>query len=98
MRIDRGTVTRIFFLCMAALLGFSQAWWSRMTLVNDTVSFLDMGDNFFRGQWSALVNASWNPLFSVLLGFTMLILHPSIYWEYPVVHLVMFIIFIFALW
>jgi hypothetical protein len=80
------------------LLGFSQAWWSRMTMVNDTISYLDMGDYFFKGEWSTALNATWGPLHAGLLGFTLAIFKPSTYWEYPVVHLVLFGIFLFAFW
>jgi hypothetical protein len=97
MKLTSGSITRICFWCAAALLGFSQAWSSRMTLTNDTISFLDMGDYLVKGEWSAVINGYWNPLFAGLLGLTMAILKPSAYWEYPVVHFLLFFIFLFAL-
>jgi hypothetical protein len=80
------------------LLGFLQAWSSRMTLArNDAISFLDMGDYLIRGEWFSVINGHWNPLYAGLLGLTMAILKPSAYWEYPIVHFVLFFIFLFAL-
>ena len=90
-------IRRLFWL-LSVLLGFLQAWASRMTLVSDTVSYLDIGDCIWRGQWSAAVNGLWSPLFSTVLGVVLGLFRPSPYWEYPLVHLIMFAIFVFALW
>jgi hypothetical protein len=83
-----GAITRISFWCAAALLGFSHTWWSRMTMVNDTTSYLDMGDYLLKAEWSTALNSHWGPLDAGLLGLTLAIFEPSAYWEYPVVHLV----------
>jgi len=86
----------LWALCVA--LGFLQAWASRMTINSDTVSFLDIGHSIWHGNWSPVVNGLWNPLYSVILGVVIGLFHPSLYWEYPLVHLVLFVIFLFALW
>ena len=98
MKKNTGALTRISFWCTAALLGFSQAWWSRMTMGPDAISYLDMGDYFIKGEWSTALSSQWSPLYPGLLGLTLAIFKPSAYWEYPVVHLVLFGIFLFALW
>jgi hypothetical protein len=92
--------TRIRRLYWAAgiMLGLLQAWTSRMTIVDDTVNFLDMGDHIWRGHWSMAVNGMWNPLYAAILGVMNGVLRPSAYWEYPLVHLVLFFIFLFTLW
>ena len=90
--------TRRFFLALAVSLGFLQAWASRMDLVSDTVSYLDIGDGLWRGHWSMLVNGIWGPFFAAILGVVVGLFRPSPYWEFPLVHLVMFAIFLFALW
>ena len=89
---------RRFFLALTVLLGFLQAWASRMDLVSDTVSYLDIGDGIWKGQWSMAVNGLWGPLYSTILGVTLGVFRPTLHWEYPLVHLVMFVIFLFALW
>lgn len=86
------------FLALAGVLGFLQAWASRMDLISDTVSYLDIGDGIWRGHWSIAINGLWGPLYSAIMGVAVGIARPSPYWEYPLVHLVVFGIFLFALW
>ena len=86
------------FWVLALALGLGQAWVSRFTIVNDTVSYLDMGDYMWRGNWSAALNGLWAPLYPFLLGGSLALLRPNAVWEYPVVHLLLFIIFVATLW
>jgi hypothetical protein len=86
------------FWALSVVLGFLQAWASRMTLVSDTVSYLDIGDGIWHRHWSMAVNGLWGPLYAAILGVTVGLFRPSPYWEYPLVHLVVFAIFLFALW
>jgi hypothetical protein len=86
------------FWALSVVLGFLQAWASRMTLVSDTVSYLDIGDCIWHRHWSAAVNGLWSPLFSTVLGMALGLFRPSPYWEYPLVHFIMFAIFLFTLW
>lgn len=87
-----------FFWILALALGFAQAWVSRFTIVNDTISYLDIGDYIWRGNWSAAINGLWNPLYPFLLGGSLALFRPTPLWEYPVVHLLLFAIFIVTLW
>ena len=87
---------RAIFWLMAIVIGFLQAWHYRNTIDNDTISHLDMGDAYFRGDWGMAISGYWNPLYAWLLGLAMLVVQPSSYWEYPAVHFVLFIIFLFA--
>jgi 4-amino-4-deoxy-L-arabinose transferase-like glycosyltransferase len=94
---DRAVVgVRLAFLFIAAILGFLQAWASRQTIVNDTVSYLDIGDWIWQRHWSAAVNGVWSPLYAAILGIVNGLVHPSPRWEYPLVHLVLFVIFLFT--
>ena len=88
---------RRIFLALCIVLGFLQAWASRTTIVNDTVSYLDIGDSIWRGHWSLAVNGLWNPLYSAILGVAVGLFRPSYHWEYPLVHLVVFLIFLFTI-
>src|SRR5215831_21349267 len=96
MKLTSVSITRICFWCAAGLLGFSNAWYNRMSLHADTISYLDMGDYIIKGEWTSAINGFWNPLYAGLLGLAMAVLKPSAYWEYPVVHLVLFFIFLLA--
>src|SRR5271168_3947844 len=101
MKARRGnaeTGVERFFWTLAILLGFLQAWTSRMNLVDDTTSYLDMGDYFWHGNLWMAVNGIWNPLYAVILGLGVRVFRPSPYWEYPLVHLILLCIYLFALW
>jgi hypothetical protein len=82
---------------VALALGAAQAWASRFTMNPDGVSYLDIGDAYWRGDWHNAINAYWSPLYSWILGLFLKLLKPSPYWEYPVVHIVNFFIYVGAL-
>lgn len=88
---------RAAFWCGAIALGAADAWTTRFSMNPDGVSYLDMGDAWWRGDWHMAVNAWWSPLYSWVLGFALKMLKPSAYWEYPVVHIVNFFIYVVAL-
>ncbi|RJQ56232.1 MAG: hypothetical protein C4526_02245 [Nitrospiraceae bacterium] len=85
------------FWLICVILGAWQAWDARYHMDADGISYLDIGDTYFRGDWKNAVNAYWSPLYSWLLGPAMHFLKPSPYNEFPVVHLVNFISYLFAL-
>ena len=78
-------------------MGLIQAWVSRFAMNPDGISYLDMGDGFWRGEWHMLLNGYWSPLYGFIVGLALKILRPSPYWEFPVVHLVNFLIYLMAL-
>jgi hypothetical protein len=82
---------------VAALLGAVHAWADRFTMGSDGLSYLEIGEAYLRGDWGAAINGYWSPLYSWLLGLTLLILRPTPYWEFPAVHLVNFGIYLCAL-
>jgi hypothetical protein len=86
-------------LCrLAALaLGVASAWATRYTMYPDGVSYLDVGDAFWRGDWYNAVNAYWSPLYPGVLGLFLKLFKPSIHREYPLVHLVNFLSYVVAL-
>ncbi len=88
---------RTVFWLIAIGLGFLQAWEGRYVVNPDGIAYLDIGDAYWRGDWQSAINAYWSPLYSWLLGGAMVLLKPSAYWEFPVVHLVNFIIYLGAL-
>lgn len=88
---------RSAFWVLGAVLGFSQAWVSRFDAIDHTVSYLEMGSYFFRGHPWAIINGFWSPLYALLCGLTILVFKPSPYWEYPTVHLLVFLIFLFTM-
>jgi hypothetical protein len=63
----------------------------------DGMSYLDVGQSFFRHDWANAVNAWWSPLFPWTLGLVLGIAKPSPRWEFPLAHLVTFGVFVVAL-
>jgi hypothetical protein len=82
------------WLATALVLGLLQAWRSRFSMTYDGISYLDMGDAYLRRDWHTAINGYWNPLYAWLQALARVIFHPSPYWEYPVVHLVDYAIFV----
>lgn len=88
---------RLAFWALGAALGFSQAWASRLDADDNTIAYLDMGSYFFHGHYSGLINGFWSPLYAFLLSLPVAVFRPSLYWEYPTVHLFIFVIFLFTM-
>ena len=87
----------IAFWMIALLLGAIQAWSSRFDMAPDGIQYLDNADAYFRGDWANAANTQWSPMYAWLLGAALKILKPSAYWEFPVVHLVNFLVYVCAL-
>jgi len=85
----------LLIVCVA--LGIAQVWISRYAMVPDGMSYLDIGDAYFRGDWPAAINAYWSPMYSWCLGLALYVLKPSMRWEFITVHLVNLIIYVGAL-
>jgi hypothetical protein len=60
----------------------------------DGISYLDIADAYMRRDWHTAINSVWSPLYSWLLGPILASVPRSIYWEFRVVHLVNFGIFV----
>jgi hypothetical protein len=72
-------------------------WVSRFEIASDSVSYLDMGDLYWKGNWHAALNGLWSPLYGWLTGLMFLLTKPTMLWEYPEVHLLNFAILIATL-
>jgi hypothetical protein len=89
------TERSLLILCVA--LGMVQVWIGRYAMISDGISYLDIGDAYFRGDWTAAVNGYWSPMYSWWLGLALHILKPSLRWEFITVHFVNLIIYVVAL-
>lgn len=88
----------IGFWLMAFVLGFLHVWAEHHYLTNaDAMSYLDIAEAYLRRDWHTAVNAYWSPLYSWLIALALLVVKPSSYWKFAVVHLVNFAIYLFAL-
>ena len=88
---------RLACLVVAAITGSLAAWCSRTTMYPDGISYLDIGDAYWRGDWHNALNAYWSPLYSWFVGAALKVLRPSIQAEFPLVHLVNFLMYLVAL-
>ncbi|MEQ8541864.1 MAG: glycosyltransferase family 39 protein [Coleofasciculus sp. D1-CHI-01] len=90
-------IKAIFWL-IAIILGLLQAWSNRYSLsTGDAISYLDIGEAYFQGDWQQAVNGYFSPLYSLLLGLSVSVLNPSSYWQFFVVKLVNFTIYLLSL-
>jgi len=89
---------KAIFWFIAILLGAIHAWSNRYSIASeDGISYLDIGDAYFKGDWSTAINAYWSAIYSWILGLALNVLKPSAYWEFPVVKIVNFLIYLFAI-
>jgi hypothetical protein len=91
--LNREKVLKISLWAVSLILGFFQAWTQRFSMNPDGISYLDLGDAYFRGDWHNAINVHYSPLYSWIVSVGLHLLHPSMYWEFPVVHLVNFFIY-----
>ncbi len=97
--MNQGSARRVERLCQAAaiLLGILNAWTSRHAARSDTISYLDLASALLGGDFQALLNPYWSPLYPVLLSLLLGLVNPSPYWEFAVVHLTDLLIYLAAL-
>jgi hypothetical protein len=82
-----GRVFLVFF-------GAAHVWASDYMMNQDGTSYLDIGDAFFHGNWRAALNLHWSPLYALVLGAARRIFSVPMRWEYPLVHIVNFAVFV----
>src|SRR5437879_1116906 len=82
-------------ICLA--VGLIHAWLGRLSMNPDGISYLDVGDAFVHRNWAVAVNAWWSPLYPWTIGLVLRALGGYPKWEFPIVHLVNFAIFVLAL-
>jgi len=85
------------FWLVALLSGLLQALASRFEIGADSLSYLEIGQAYFRGDWKSALNSYWSPLYSWLIAFPLQLLRIPPYWESTCINLVNFAIYAFAL-
>jgi hypothetical protein len=89
-------VRRLFWF-FGLTLGLMATIASRFSMNADGISYLDLADAYWKGDWNAIVNAYWSPLYPWLLGAAIHLFHTSMYWESNIVHAVNFLLFLFMM-
>jgi hypothetical protein len=90
------TLERLLVFATLAL-GLVHTWVGRYSMNPDGMSYLDVGESFFRRDWANAVNAWWSPLYPWSIGMVLGVSKPSPRWEFPLVHAVNFVVFVIAL-
>src|SRR5262249_1007282 len=91
------TSLRISCRVVALALGAAQAWATRFAMNPDGVSYLDVGDAYWKHYWHELVNPYCSPLYSWIYGVYINTIKPYSNWVFPLVHLFNFLIYAGAL-
>lgn len=86
-------LTERSFLVVCTVLGIVQVGINRYAMNPDGISYLDIGDAYFRRDWAAAINGYWSPMYSWCLGLALYVFKPSSTWELITVHLVNLIIY-----
>ena len=92
-------LVHVLFRMLAVVLGVVHVYAAitSQSMNADGISYLDIGDAYFRADWVNAINPVWSPLYSWILGFANFAIRPSMQWEFAVVHLVNFFIYLLAL-
>jgi hypothetical protein len=85
------------FLILCIVLGATQSWISRYAMNQDGISYLDVGDAFFRGDWKNAISGYWSPMYCWWVGLALHVVRPSIWWEFITVQAANLVIYLVAL-
>ncbi|HUM68765.1 MAG TPA: glycosyltransferase family 39 protein, partial [Chloroflexota bacterium] len=98
-RILRASNVRLAGRSLAVALAALHTWAaiSAYSMNADGIVYMDIGDAFWRGDWGTAVNAVWSPLYAWILGLALRLFNPAMTWEFTLVHLVDFAIYVSAL-
>ena len=84
---------RAFLVLFAAAHLWASDYWMGV----DGISYLDIGDACFHGNWRAALNELWSPLYALVLGAARHIFSVPMIWEYPLIHVINFLIFLLVI-
>jgi hypothetical protein len=88
---------RTAFWLVALVSGLLQSLASRFDIGADSLSYLEIGQTYFRGDWKTAINSYWSPLYSWLIALPLRVFSISPYWESTCINLVNLAIYVFAL-
>jgi len=89
---------RFCFWVSAVLLGLLQIWVHRYQVGPDGTSYIEIARRLQHGDYQALLNGYWSPLYPLLLSGAFRILDTGLYWESTVVHFLNFAIYLGSLY
>ena len=88
---------RIFFWCVALVLGLLNVWARRNEVSPDGISYIEIAWATARGGLHQIVNGYWSPLYPFLLSLVFRYFHPPVQWEFTAAHLLNFAVYVASL-
>jgi hypothetical protein len=88
---------RVIFRSIAIVFGAVQLVLDRNGFGPDSQSYCEIARAYLRHDWAMAFNAHWSPLYPWLIALTLQLGKPSLRWEFPLLHLLNFFIFIVAI-
>jgi hypothetical protein len=88
-------VIRLFAVGLGAAISLVSI--AQQSMNEDGLSYLDIGEAFFSGEYGEIINAHWSPLYAIVQGAALAVFKPSLEAELIVVHGTNFLIYIFCL-
>jgi len=85
---------RIFFWCVALVLGLLHVWAHRHSINPDSISYIEIAQSAREAGWKSYVNGYWSPLYPFLLSIVFRIFEPGPLWESTVVIFANFAIYL----
>lgn len=85
---------RLLFWSAALFIGLLQTWAHRHDFAPDSISYIELGRAAARSGLAHLVNGYWSPLYPFLLSLEFHFFSPSPRFEFAVVHLFNFVLFV----
>ena len=82
---------------LAILLGALQAWSARFAMNPDGIQYLDNASLYWSGDFRHAMNTQWSPLYPWVIGALFKAVHPGPYQEFPLVHLLNFLLYLASL-
>jgi hypothetical protein len=64
---------------------------------DDGIGYLDLGQAWWQGDWDAVVNTTWSPLYAWIVGGVIQLTQPSVWWEFPFVQITNFCLYALTL-
>jgi len=86
---EKRNISQIQYIFRFAIAAFALivCWVTRFVVNTDATSYLDIGDQYWKGDWHIALNPYWSPLYSLMTGLVLRLTKPSIRWEYPSIQL-----------
>lgn len=81
--------------CIASILIVAlDLWHNRHLFDPEGITYLDMADAYYRGDWHAALVGNWAPFFPWMLALMMALFAPPPQWEFTAVHLLNFVVYL----